>query len=51
MSLKAHEDDDEDDVLWRLEEQGARFSVPTDPAVPAVRQRDAVTFGMPSLLS
>lgn len=50
MSLQAHEGDVEDDVLWGLEEQGTSFNGPTGPAVPAVRQGDAITFGMPSLL-
>lgn len=50
MSLQAHEDDVEDDVLCGLEEQGTNFNVPTGPAVPATRQKDVITFGIPSLL-
>lgn len=46
MSLQAYEDD----VLWGLEKQRASFNAPTGPAVPAVRQRDVITFVMPSLL-
>lgn len=50
MSLQAHEDGVEDDVLWRLENQGTSFNAPTGTTVPAVRQRDAINFGVPSLL-
>lgn len=49
-SLQAHEDVVEDYMLWGLEEQGTSFNTATGTTVPAVRQRDAITFGMPSLL-
>ena len=50
VSLQAHEDDVEDDGLQELEEQGTSFNAPTGPAVPSMRQRDAIVFGMPPLL-
>lgn len=50
MPLQAYEDDVEGDVLWGLKKQRTSFNAPTGPPVPAVRQTDVITFGMPSLL-